>query len=56
MVFYLLQFTLAGIMPKTFTLLAPHYLIFVSMVLMLILILVAAISFVLVDRQNQFHW
>lgn len=53
---YVLQFTIVGILPKTYTLLAPHYLIFVSMVLMLILILIAAVSFVLVDRENHFQW
>ena len=53
---YVLQFTLFSILPRTFTLLAPHYLIFVSMVIMLILIIIAAISFVLVDRHNKFQW
>lgn len=53
---YVLQFTLFSILPRTFTLLAPHYLIFVSMVIMLILIIIAAISYVLVDRHNKFHW
>jgi len=53
---YLFQYTLTSIMPKTYTLLAPHYLIFCSMVLMLVLILIAAVSAVLVNRQDHFEW
>ena len=53
---YLFQYTLTSIMPNTYTLLAPHYLIFCSMVLMLVLILIAALSAVLVNRQDHFEW
>ena len=53
---YVLQYTLTAIMPTTYTLLAPHYLIFCSMVLMLLLIIIAAVSAILIHRQEHFQW
>ena len=53
---YLFRYTLTAIMQKSYILLAPHYLIFCSMVLMLVLILIAAVSAVLVHRQDHFEW
>lgn len=53
---YAFQYTINGILPKTYGLLAPHYLVFVSMITMVLLIAIASVSYFLVDRQNHVQW
>ena len=53
---YIFQFALTAILPGTFTLLAPNYLVFVSLIILLLLILVAATSYLIVSRADRFEW
>ncbi|KAK9801875.1 hypothetical protein WJX73_005920 [Symbiochloris irregularis] len=53
---YIFQFALTAILPGTYTLLAPNYLVFVSLIILLCLILVSAVSFLIVSRKDRFEW
>ena len=53
---FLVQFTIASILPKTYTLLSCHYLVFVSLIIIAMLIGIAAISHQITTRQVHYEW
>lgn len=53
---YIFQFSLSATLPQTFTLLAPNYLVFVSLITLLLMVAIAVVSFIIVARQEHFSW
>lgn len=51
---YAFQYSLTSILPRTLTMLSPNYLVFVSMVVILLLIGITTVSYSIVNRQNAF--
>ena len=48
---YIFQYSINVIQPRTFTLLSPSYLVFVAIIVVMLQVLVATVSFLIVNRQ-----